>query len=279
MVYGVMLGGLLVMPFGVYHSISEPYIVGSLWGYQLPIGYVGVLLGILAVLYPKLGKLKTLRFSSLMIVIGVSLLSSFALIPSDYFINLLHGTSFSPSQIDVDFALGNSVVLGLALLSIVFGLGSFIRGWLPKPACATPFPAQASQKPKTRSYAVGFVAVCAAVFLSMGAMHALGLGAYDSFAAGAAGALATIVFSILLNRTHNQSRPPTEGQKRAAAIIALANAGMAILFLGTYFFVNPNLASSEVTLGLWVILLLSFFIINNLLGKKFKKQTGLLEGV
>jgi len=131
-VYGVMLGGLLVMPFGVYHSISEPYIVGSLWGYQLPIGYVGVLLGILAVLYPKLGKLKTLRFSSLMIVIGVSLLSSFALIPSGYFINLLHGTSFSPSQIDVDFALGNSVVFGLALLSIVFGLGSFIRGWLPK---------------------------------------------------------------------------------------------------------------------------------------------------
>jgi hypothetical protein len=127
-----MLGGLLVMPFGVYHSISEPYIVGSLWGYQLPIGYVGVLLGILAVLYPKLGKLKTLRFSSFMIVIGVSLLSSFALIPSDYFINLLHGTSFSPSQIDVDFALGNSAVLGLALLSIVFGLVSFIRGWLPQ---------------------------------------------------------------------------------------------------------------------------------------------------
>jgi hypothetical protein len=30
--YSIMLGTLLVMPIGVYHSISEPYITGYLWG-------------------------------------------------------------------------------------------------------------------------------------------------------------------------------------------------------------------------------------------------------
>jgi hypothetical protein len=49
--YGVMLGALLFTPFGVYHSRVEPYITGYLWGYHLPVGYVGVLLGMVAVLY------------------------------------------------------------------------------------------------------------------------------------------------------------------------------------------------------------------------------------
>jgi hypothetical protein len=29
--YGVMLGALLVTPFGVYHSRVEPYVTGYLW--------------------------------------------------------------------------------------------------------------------------------------------------------------------------------------------------------------------------------------------------------
>ena len=122
LVYGVMLGALLVTPFGVYHSRSEPYITGSLWGYHLPIGYVGLLLGLLVVLYPRLNTLRSLKLSSLMIFIGLFLLLSFLFFPKDYFINLLHGTSFSPGQIDVDFPVGNSAVLGLSLLSIIFGL-------------------------------------------------------------------------------------------------------------------------------------------------------------
>jgi hypothetical protein len=130
--YGVMLGALLVMPFGVYHSRVEPYITGYLWGYNLPIGYLGLLLGIAAVLYPRLNTLRSLRFSSFMPIIGLTLFLTFLFSPKDYFINLVHGTNFSSVQIDVDFAVGNSAVLGLSILSIAFGLVSFIRGWLPK---------------------------------------------------------------------------------------------------------------------------------------------------
>ena len=130
--YGVMLGALLVTPFGAYHSRVEPYITGYLWGYHLPIGYVGLLLGTAVVLYPRLNKLRSLRFSSFMPFIGLILLLSFFFSPKDYFINLLHGTNFSPWQIDVDYAVGNSAVLGLSILSIFFGLVSLIRGWLPK---------------------------------------------------------------------------------------------------------------------------------------------------
>ena len=125
LVYGVMLGALLVTPFGVYHSRSEPYVIGSLWGYHLPIGYVGLLLGIAVILYPRVSALRRRRFSLLMSIIGLSLLVTLIFTPKDYFINLLHGTNFSPSQIDVDFPLGNSAVLGLSLLSLVVGLVSF----------------------------------------------------------------------------------------------------------------------------------------------------------
>ncbi len=130
--YGVMLAALLFTPFGVYNSRVEPYITGYLWGYNLPIGYVGVLLGIVAILYPRLNALRRLRFSSFMSFIGLFLLISFVFSPKDYFINLIHGTNFSSVQIDVDFAVGNSAVLGLSILSIAFGLVSFIRGWLPR---------------------------------------------------------------------------------------------------------------------------------------------------
>jgi len=123
--YGLTMCALLVVPFGVYHSIVEPYVVGSLWGYNLPIGYIGLLLGIMAILYPRL-TLRSIRFSAFMTIIGLSLLLTFVFSPSYYFINLLHSTSFSPSQIDVDLALGNSAVLGLSLLSIVTGLISFV---------------------------------------------------------------------------------------------------------------------------------------------------------
>ena len=124
--YGIMLGSLLVTPFGVYHSRSEPYIIGYLWGYDLPIGYIGLLLGIVVVLYPRLNALRSLRLSSLMPFIGLFLLLSFFFFPNYYFINLLHGTNFSSGQIDVDFPVGNSAVWGLSLLSISLGLVSFL---------------------------------------------------------------------------------------------------------------------------------------------------------
>jgi hypothetical protein len=155
--YGIMLGALLFTPFGVYHSRVEPYIIGYLWGYNLPIGYIGVLLGILTVLYPRLNALRRLRFSSFMPFIGLFLLLSFLFSPKDYFINLIHGTNFSPAEIDVDFAVGNSAVLGLSLLSIAFGLVSFIRGWLPKEPHSSSYQRTTNHKPPKIGLQIGIV--------------------------------------------------------------------------------------------------------------------------
>jgi hypothetical protein len=122
LVYGVMLAVLLVTPFGVYHSRVEPYVTGALWGYQLPVGYIGLLLGITAVLYPV--KLRSRKFSLLLAFTGLALLASFIFAPKDYLINLFNGTSFSPNQIDIDFSLGNLAVLVLSLASLFAGVAS-----------------------------------------------------------------------------------------------------------------------------------------------------------
>lgn len=121
LVYGLVLVAILFTPFGVYHSISEPYIIGSLWGYHLPVGYAGLASGIIAILYPKLALVKNLRFGSFMILIGLFLLLSFFFSPKDYFVNLFHRTSFEGGQIDVDYPAGNSIVWGLSILSIATG--------------------------------------------------------------------------------------------------------------------------------------------------------------
>jgi hypothetical protein len=57
----------------------------------------------------------------------VSLVVALLCSSSTYFINLLHGTNFNPSQIDVDFSVGNPAVLGISLLSIAGGLAVFVR--------------------------------------------------------------------------------------------------------------------------------------------------------
>jgi hypothetical protein len=122
LVYGLILVAILFTPFGVYHSRLEPYIVGNLWGYNLPIGYVGLSSGLLVILYQKIDFVKDLKFGSLMIVIGVFLILTFLFSPKDFFVNLLHGTSFSAAQIDIDYPVGNSAVWALSLFSIITGL-------------------------------------------------------------------------------------------------------------------------------------------------------------
>ncbi len=159
---------------------------------------------------------------------------------------------------------------------------SWFRGWLPKePSHTNPFPIQTNQQPSKRRYTAYltiFVGVLAAVFLTMSAAYGLGLGNNDAtFAAATAGVMATIVVSIMLRapRAPNQNKPLTEKGRRAAKIIAGTNAGMVGVFLGTYFLVNPIIKSVELTLGLWIVLLLSMFLVNNLLYRNFKKQTGM----
>jgi hypothetical protein len=127
--YGLLLVAVLFVPFGAYHSRVEPYISGFLWGYQLPVGYVALVSGLLVILYPRLNMLKG-RLDFLVVAIGLFLLLSFILFPKEFFINLLHGTSFSAAQIDVDSPVGNVVVWGLSLLSLA--LGFVLRAKLPR---------------------------------------------------------------------------------------------------------------------------------------------------
>jgi hypothetical protein len=124
--YGMALIAVLFTPFGVYHSLVEPYIVGSLWGYNLPIGYIGLTLGVLALVFPKTILAKKSSLGTAMIVTGVLLIGSLYLIPKESFINWINGTNFSGSQIDIDFAIGNAVTLFMGLFSIIAGLTSKI---------------------------------------------------------------------------------------------------------------------------------------------------------
>lgn len=132
LVYGLALIAILFTPFGVYHSVAEPYIVGSLWGYSLPIGYIGLALGIIAILFPKTILTKKTSFGLAMAAIGVVLIGSLFLVPREPFINWINGTNFSSSQIDVDFAAGNAITLLIGLASIIAGLTSRISMHFPK---------------------------------------------------------------------------------------------------------------------------------------------------
>ena len=117
-----MLVMLLFVPFGAYYSRVEPYIIGYLWGYHLPVGYAGLIAGIMVVLYSKLALVRKLRFGSIMIVVELFLFLSFFFWPKVYSINLLQNTRFDGTQVDIDSSIGNSVVWGLSLISIIVGL-------------------------------------------------------------------------------------------------------------------------------------------------------------
>ena len=120
--YGVMLIAVLFVPFGVYHSRTEPYVAGALWGFLLPVGYIAAASGITVILYPRSTLLRKLRFGYLLMLIGSLMLLSLWAFPSKFFINLIHGTSFSYGWIDIDYAIGNAVVFWLSLLSFMAGI-------------------------------------------------------------------------------------------------------------------------------------------------------------
>jgi Na+/proline symporter len=114
-----------------------------------------------------------------------------------------------------------------------------IRGWLPKDPSFT-----ISQKTKmvevnqkikktiVTRYALTCIFVFAVVFGTLSILEVLGLGSYVPFAAGAVGALASVVSSVLLWKPRNQSskhselknRPMAEGIRKASKIISVANA-------------------------------------------------------
>ncbi len=51
--YSAMLISVLFLPFGVYHTMVEPYASGVLWGFMLHVGYVAAASGMAVILYSR----------------------------------------------------------------------------------------------------------------------------------------------------------------------------------------------------------------------------------
>ena len=115
--YGAMLVAVLFLPFGVYHTMTEPYVSGALWGFMLPVGYVAAASGVAVILYPRSHLLKRLGFGYLLTLVGVFMLLSMLMFPRELSISLLHGTN----MIDMDYSTFTGAVFWLSLFSIGAG--------------------------------------------------------------------------------------------------------------------------------------------------------------
>jgi hypothetical protein len=116
--YGAVLIAVLFVPFGLYHTMAEPYVSGALWGFMLPVGYVAAASGVTVILYSRSMRLRSLGFGYLLMVIGVSLLLSLWIFPRELSISLLYGTN----MIDMDYSTFTGAVFWLSLLSIAAGI-------------------------------------------------------------------------------------------------------------------------------------------------------------
>ena len=121
LVYGVLLVSVLFLPFGIYHTMVEPYASGALWGFMLPIGYVAAASGVAVILYPRSRILKRIGFGYLLVLTSSLMLLSVFLFPRELSIELLHGTT----MIDLDYSIFTGAITWLSLLSMVAGL--FVR--------------------------------------------------------------------------------------------------------------------------------------------------------
>ncbi len=119
--YGAMLISVLFLPFGVYHTMAEPYASGVLWGFMLPVGYVAAASGMAVVLYPRSRIFKRLGFGYLLILTSSLMLLSVFLFPRELSVELLYGTP----MIDLDYSTFTGVVAWFSLFSLVAGL--FVR--------------------------------------------------------------------------------------------------------------------------------------------------------
>ena len=116
--YGAVLIAVLFLPFGLYNTMTEPYISGVVWGFMLPVGYIAAVSGVAVIFYPRSRLLRRLGFGYLLIVVGVLLLLSLGLYPRELSINLLHGTN----MIDLDYSTFTGAVFWLSLLSVIAGI-------------------------------------------------------------------------------------------------------------------------------------------------------------
>ena len=100
LVYGAILFTVLLLPFGFFNTMAEPYVSGAIWGFMLPVGYVAALSGLAVIFYPRSKFLKKLGFGNLLMVVGVSMLLSLLLYPRVLSISLLYGTN----MVDTDYS-------------------------------------------------------------------------------------------------------------------------------------------------------------------------------
>ena len=126
--YGAVLIAVLFVPFGLYHTMAEPYVSGALWGFMLPVGYVAAASGVTVILYSRSTLLRRLGFGYLLMVIGVSLLLSLLLFPRELSISLLHGTN----MIDMDYSTFTGAVFWLSLLSLGAGIAIKVTRIFPR---------------------------------------------------------------------------------------------------------------------------------------------------
>ena len=116
--YGAVLFAVLFLPFGLYHTMAEPYVSGAVLGFMLPVGYIAKASGIAVIFYPRLKLLRRLGFGYLLMVVGVLMLLSLLLYPRELTISLLYGTN----MIDTDYSTFAGVLFWLSLLSVVAGI-------------------------------------------------------------------------------------------------------------------------------------------------------------
>lgn len=116
--YGAVLIAVLFLPFGLYNTMTEPYVSGVVWGFMLPVGYIAAVSGVAVIFYPRSRLLRRLGFGYFLIAVGVSLLLSSGLYPRELSISLLHGTN----MIDIDYSTFTGAVFWLSLLSIIAGV-------------------------------------------------------------------------------------------------------------------------------------------------------------
>jgi hypothetical protein len=116
--YGAALIAVLFLPFGLYHTMAQPYLSGAVWGFMLPAGYVAAASGIAVIFYPRVKLLNKLGLGYLLMVVGVMLLLSLWLYPRELTISLLYGTN----MIDIDYSTFTGLVFWLSLFSVAAGV-------------------------------------------------------------------------------------------------------------------------------------------------------------
>lgn len=124
-VIGLLLVFLFFLPTAFYQysccEFGSDIIMGSLYGYMLPYGYIALICGIVLVLRPHFKPLHWIKPSHLLIVAGVFVLLGMVFSKNvDYFLSSWHGIG-GEWTVQVD-GVANLIAVTIPALSIAAGL-------------------------------------------------------------------------------------------------------------------------------------------------------------